>query len=113
MVRLAFAFTLLAGTALAQTPAPMPAPVPASVPERVRGTMVGLDGPMLTVRSRDDRLLQITLAEPIVVAAVVPAKLTDAKPGHMGYHVGKQGIAGNVKRYTQKQIRRALVQLTR
>jgi len=55
--------------------------MPAPVPERVRGTIVGLDGPMLTVRSRDDRLLQITLAEPIAVAAVVPAKLTDAKPG--------------------------------
>lgn len=85
LIRHAFVLTLLAGTALAQTPASVPAPVlapvSAPVPERVRGTIVGLDGPTLTVRSRDDRLLQITLAEPIAVAAVVPAKLTDAKPG--------------------------------
>ena len=77
MVRFAFAFTLLAGTALAQTPASVPAPVP----ERVRGTIIGLEGQTLTMRSRDDEVLSILLAEPIAVIAVVPASLADAKPG--------------------------------
>lgn len=89
MIRIALGITLLASTAIAQTAPPLPtvtnglqaAAAPAGVPERVRGTVTGLNGAVLSVKSRDDRMVQIALAEPIVVAAVVPAKLSDAKPG--------------------------------
>ncbi len=81
---------LLASTALpafAQTALPtvtngLPAATaPAAVPERVRGTVAALDGSTLTVRTREGKDVNITLAQPIMVAAVIPAKLTDAKPG--------------------------------
>ena len=89
MIRIALGITLLAGTALAQTAPPLPTvtnglpttTAPAGVPERVRGTVTGLNGAVLSVKNRDDRMVQIALAEPIVVAAVIPAKLSDAKPG--------------------------------
>lgn len=88
---LAFGLSLLATTALAQTaplatgptavPSSIPAQPPQGAPERIRGTIITLDGATLTVRNRDDRIVQVLLAEPITVAAVIPASLADAKPG--------------------------------
>ena len=64
------AFTLMAGTALAQT-----------TPKRVRGTIEGMEGSTLLVLGRDGDHIKVQLAPNVAVASVVPATLADAKPG--------------------------------
>lgn len=96
MHRIALAYLLassaLSFPAMAQTtPAPSPLPTvtnglptataPTAKPERIRGTVVGLDGATLMVRDRDGKIVSVVLAQPVAVAAVIPAQLTDAKPG--------------------------------
>ncbi|HEY4371810.1 MAG TPA: hypothetical protein VGN52_07785 [Burkholderiales bacterium] len=61
---------LTAVPALAQTP-----------PTRVRGTIVSLDGQMLTVKGRRGDEMKIKLADNYSVAAVVPITLADIKQG--------------------------------
>jgi hypothetical protein len=48
-------------------------------PVRVRGTVEGIDGDIVTVKSRDGAELKLKLKDNVVV--VVPAKLTDIKAG--------------------------------
>jgi hypothetical protein len=48
---------------------------------RVRGTIEKVDGATLTVKARDGSALTIKLADNATVGAVVPAKLSDIKPG--------------------------------
>jgi len=48
---------------------------------RVRGTITGLDGNVLSVKSRDGKELKIELTEKTGVAYVIPVKLADIKPG--------------------------------
>src|SRR3981189_1414967 len=63
---------LLAGSAsFAQQPAPV----------RVRGAVEGVDGDIVTVKSRDGAELKLKLKDGAIVRAVVPAKLTDIKSG--------------------------------
>jgi hypothetical protein len=50
-------------------------------PLRVRGTITSIKGDDLTVKSVDGKILAITLAPDATVTAVVPAKLTEIKPG--------------------------------
>jgi len=50
-------------------------------PVRVRGTVEGVDGDIVTVKSRDGAELKLKLKDNVVVRAVVPAKLTDIKAG--------------------------------
>ncbi len=50
-------------------------------PLRVRGTIAQVKGDDLTVKSVDGKILTITLAPDASVQLVVPAKLTDIKPG--------------------------------
>jgi hypothetical protein len=76
-------------TALAQTPSTTPAPAvpamppaaaptpPAAPPTRVRGTIAGFAGNVLTVNSRDGQKLEITLKDPVTVVTVTKEKLTD------------------------------------
>lgn len=52
-----------------------------TTPRRVRGTIQSLEGNVLTVLSREGDTLRLQLAPNYAVAAVVPAKLTDVKPG--------------------------------
>lgn len=61
---------LTAAPALAQTP-----------PTRVRGTIVSLDGQMLTLKGRRGDDIKIKLADNYSVAAVVPITLADIKQG--------------------------------
>jgi hypothetical protein len=65
----AFAVVALIATASAQTPT------------RVRGTIATVDGPSMTVKSRDGRDLDVRLAENLNVSGVVNAPLSDIKPG--------------------------------
>jgi hypothetical protein len=52
-----------------------------SPPARVRGTVEGVDGNMVTVRSRDGAELKLKLKDNATVRAVIPAKITDIKAG--------------------------------
>ena len=68
-VALGFAF-LVAGTGLAQADA-----------IRVRGTVVGFDGALLTVKTRDGNLDAIKLAAGWKVSGVATASIKDIKQG--------------------------------
>jgi hypothetical protein len=48
---------------------------------RVRGTIEQVDGPVLTVKSREGDTLKVTLADDAKVVAMVKASLADIKPG--------------------------------
>ena len=60
---------LLANSAFAQTPA------------RIRGSIAGLDGQVLTVKTREGPEVKIKLADNYAVAAVVPITMDQIKPG--------------------------------
>ncbi len=49
-------------------------------PVRVRGEIVSLDGPMMTVRMRGGSDIKIKLADNVGVSGVVPFKVEDIKP---------------------------------
>ena len=60
------------------------AAVPASAQQqsvRVRGTIEQVDGPVLTVKSRDGETLKVKMADDVKVVAMVKASLADIKPG--------------------------------
>jgi hypothetical protein len=50
-------------------------------PVRVRGTVEAVDGPVLSVKSRDGSMVKVKLTDNVVVRAVVKASLTDIKAG--------------------------------
>jgi hypothetical protein len=50
-------------------------------PVRVRGTVEGVDGNVVTVKSRDGAELKLKLKDNATVRAVIPAKLVDIKAG--------------------------------
>jgi hypothetical protein len=52
-----------------------------SPPVRVRGTVEGVDGDTVTVKSRDGAELKLKLKDNATVRAVIPAKITDIKAG--------------------------------
>ena len=56
-------------------------PAWAQSPTRVRGTIERLDGPMLTVKSREGADVAVRLADNLSVSGVAKAALTDIKPG--------------------------------
>jgi hypothetical protein len=48
---------------------------------RVRGTIEQVDGPVLTIKSRDGDTLKVKMADDAKVVALVKASLADIKPG--------------------------------
>ena len=48
---------------------------------RVRGTIEQVNGPVLTVKSRDGQMLKLKIADDVKVLAMVKASLADIKPG--------------------------------
>src|SRR5258708_18222160 len=52
-----------------------------SPPVRVRGTVEGVEGDVVSVKSRDGAALKLKLKDGATVRAVIPAKLTDIKAG--------------------------------
>src|SRR5476651_2254288 len=56
---------------------------------RVRGTIVGMDGPMYVIKLRDGTEAKVSLAENALVVAIVKASLADIKPGSF---VGSTGM---------------------
>jgi hypothetical protein len=67
-----------AGFALASTAASL-AQQPSTV--RIRGTVEQVDGPMMTVKSREGETLKVKLADDGKVVALVKATLADIQPG--------------------------------
>jgi len=57
------------------------APALAQTPARIRGAIVGLDGHVLTVKTRTGNEVKIKLDEKYSVAAVVPIAISDIKQG--------------------------------
>ena len=49
--------------------------------QRIRGTITQVDGPTLTIATREGATVRVTLKPGARVAAVVPAELAAAKPG--------------------------------
>src|SRR5688572_11241844 len=66
---IAIATPCLDGTALAQ-----------DKPVRVRGEIVTIDGPMMTVKARDGKELKVKLADNVGVAGIVPIGIAEIKP---------------------------------
>jgi hypothetical protein len=65
----------------AAAPAAPAAPTPPMAPpERVRGTIAGFAGNVLTVKSGDGQKLEITLKDPVTVRTVKKVKLTAIEP---------------------------------
>ena len=50
-------------------------------PVRVRGTIEQVDGPILTIKSREGESVKVKMADDLKVLAMVPASLADIKPG--------------------------------
>ena len=67
-----FALAVLATQAVAQQP-----PTPTV---RIRGTIEAVDGPMLSIKSREGTDLKVKLTDNVVVTAVVKTDLSEIKP---------------------------------
>lgn len=67
----AFAILFAASIAAAQQPAPV----------RIRGEIQAVDGPTLTIKSRDGNVIKVKLADNPHVTAMVKASLADIKQG--------------------------------
>ena len=50
-------------------------------PVRVRGTIEQVDGPVLTIKSREGETVKVKMADDVKVLAMVKASLADIKPG--------------------------------
>jgi hypothetical protein len=50
-------------------------------PVRVRGTIEQVDGPVLTIKSREGETVKVKMADDVKVVAMVKASLADIKPG--------------------------------
>ena len=65
--------------------------LPASAQEtvRIRGTIERIEGPVYVVKNRDGTELKLTLTDNPLFVAIVPAKMSDIKPGMF---VGSAGM---------------------
>lgn len=67
----------------------------AGEPYRLRGTLVGVDDQVLTVMDPDEETFEVALTEDTGLFAVMPAKLSDIKPGQF---VGITSVASGDQR---------------
>ncbi len=63
---------------------------------RIRGTIAGLDGNMLSVASRDGKALKIHLADNFTVSAAKAVALADIKPGDFVGPASRMGADGKL-----------------
>ena len=63
---------------------------------RIRGTISGLDGNLLSVKSRDGKDLKINLADNVSVVAAKAVALADIKPGDFVGPASKMGPDGKL-----------------
>ena len=50
-------------------------------PVRIRGTVEAVDGPMLSIKTRDGADLKVKMSDNVNVVALVKSSLADIKPG--------------------------------
>jgi hypothetical protein len=70
--------------------------VEAQTPTRVRGTITGFEGNVLSVKSRDGKDVKVELTEKAAVATVKAVKLSDIKAGDAVGATTKPGPAGTL-----------------
>jgi hypothetical protein len=58
---------------------------------RIRGTVERIEGPVFVVKTRDGSEVKLTVTDNPLFLAIVPAKMSDIKPGMF---VGSAGIDG-------------------
>lgn len=63
---------------------------------RIRGTIAGLDGNVLSVTSRDGKALKIHLADNFTVSAAKAVALADIKPGDFVGPASRMGADGKL-----------------
>jgi hypothetical protein len=68
---------------------------------RVRGTIEQVDGPVLTIKSRDGDTLKVKMADDAKVVALVKASLADIKPGSF---VGSTAMPGEDGRWKAVEV---------
>ena len=68
-----------------------PAGAPPTPPQRIRGTIVKLDGQTLTIKPREKTTLTVMLAPNYIVRTLAKKKLSDIKPGDF---VGSTSMPG-------------------
>src|SRR5688572_25776078 len=73
----------------------------AQAPTRVRGTITGLDGDVLAVKSRDGKDLQIHLTPDAQVATTKKGTMADFKPGS---YVGVTSVKGPDGRLVARRV---------
>jgi hypothetical protein len=66
----------------------------AQTPMRIRGTITGLEGDVLSVKTRDGKDVKINLAPNFAVAAAKAVSLADLKPGAYVGSTAKKNAAG-------------------
>jgi len=66
----------------------------AQTPMRIRGTITGLDGDVLSVKTRDGKDVKINLAPNFTVSAAKAVTLADFKPGAYVGSTAKKNAAG-------------------
>jgi len=64
---------------------------------RVRGTIERVDGPVYVVNARDGAELKVTLADNVLVVAIIKASLADIKPGMFVGVTGMPQVDGSQK----------------
>jgi hypothetical protein len=73
----------------------------AQAPTRVRGTIIALDGDVLSVKSRDGKDLRIELAPDLQVATTRKGSMADFKPGS---YVGVTSLKGPDGRLVARRV---------
>jgi hypothetical protein len=72
----------------------------AQQPARIRGEIAKIDGPMMSLKTRDGAMLDVKLADDVRVAALVKATLADIKPDSF---IGVAGVPqpdGSINAYS-------------
>lgn len=75
----------------------------AQKPTRVRGTIAGLDGNVLSVKAREGRTVTIRLAEQTTIVFTQPITLSEIKPGDF---LGVTSVKGESGSLTAFEVRR-------
>ncbi|MBI2316888.1 MAG: hypothetical protein HYY28_13580 [Betaproteobacteria bacterium] len=89
-MRKALAFVIAGALALASVAAA------AQAPTRIRGTVTGLDGNVLSLKSRDGKDLKVKLADNVTVSAAKSVALADIKPGDFVGPASRPGPDGKL-----------------
>ena len=80
----------------------------AQKPTRMRGTIAGLDGEVLSVKTRDGRVVAVRLAEKTVIVFTQPIPLSDIKPGDFLGVTSAKGEGGALTAFEVRRFPKAV-----